>query len=296
MQNSNTDSNSTKEVQVQRIILLEGAANFVVLLAKVVVGITTGSLAIIGDALHSLTDVANNIVAWAIVKHAAKPADKEHPYGHQKFETLAVLGLAVILVVLAFELALHAIQREPSEIGASNWELAVMLSVLVINIGLASWQRMWANRLDSKILKADASHTFSDVLTTLAVIAGWQLSAYGYVWLDQLTAIGVSGIILYLAYELFKSAAPVLLDEYSIDPELLTDLVEDIDGVSSVERVRSRWIGDAPSVDMIIRVPHHLSTHESHQICDQIEQIVESKFEVTDVSIHVEPFLGKGWH
>ena len=107
-----TDS-ARRDLVVRRIILLEGLANFVVLLAKLTVGLSTGSLAVLGDAVHSLTDVANNAVAWGVMKLSSQPADREHPYGHRKFETLAVFGLATLLTVLAVELALHALRREP---------------------------------------------------------------------------------------------------------------------------------------------------------------------------------------
>ncbi|TQV89015.1 cation diffusion facilitator family transporter [Aliikangiella coralliicola] len=282
-------SSEDKDQKVQQIIFVEGSANLLVLIAKAFVGFSTGSLAIIGDAIHSLTDVTNNVVAWSVVKHASKPADKEHPYGHRKFETLAVLGLAVLLLVLAFELVIHAFRRETPEIFSSGWELAIMLFVLIINIVLASWQRMWAKRLDSDILHADASHTFSDVLTTVVVIGGWQLSAMGYVWLDKLCALAIAGFILYLAIQLFKKAAPVLVDEFAIDPELLTKSVAKVEGVYAVSRVRSRWIGNLASVDMIIHVASHLTTEESHKICDEVEIVVEQEFNVTDISIHVEP-------
>jgi cation diffusion facilitator family transporter len=285
-----TNNTLSKEKQVQRIIVIEGIANAIVLAAKTVVGITTGSLAVIGDALHSLTDVANNIVAWTVVKHAAKPADKEHPYGHHKFETLAVLGLAVILVVLGLELALHAIQKEATTVASSSWELAVMLGVLAVNIILATWQRAWAKKLDSDILLADASHTFADVLTTVAVIAGWQLSAMGYVWLDQIAALAVSGMIFYLAYELFKKAAPVLVDEYAVDPDLIIQTVNKLPEVKGCCRVRSRWIGNQATVDMVIHLPYDLTTKDSHEICDQVEAVIEQEFAVSDISIHVEPF------
>ncbi len=287
---SHNDKTTSVQQQVQKVILIEGIANALVLGLKAIVGITTGSLAIVGDALHSLTDVTNNFIAWAVVRHSNKPADKEHPYGHRKFETLAVLGLAILLVILAVELALHAFKREPVEIASSDWELGLMLVVLVINVLLASWQRGWAKRLKSDILHADASHTFADVLTTIVVIVGWQLSAKGYFWLDQLCALGVAGLILYLAFGLFKKAAPVLVDEYAVDPEALTRCVEGIDGVKGVVRVRSRWIGDMASVDLVIFVAHYLTTEESHQICDHVESVIEKEFHVADISIHVEPY------
>ena len=83
-----------RDKDVQRVILIEGLINFLVLIAKLVVGFTTGSLAIVGDAIHSLTDVINNIVAWVVTRISSTPPDREHPYGHRKFETLAVLFLA----------------------------------------------------------------------------------------------------------------------------------------------------------------------------------------------------------
>jgi len=100
------DDKSQRDKQIQRVILIEGSANLIVLIAKLFVGLSTGSLAILADAIHSLTDVANNIVAWIVVRLSSLPADRKHPYGHRKFETLAVFGLAALLTVLAFELGI----------------------------------------------------------------------------------------------------------------------------------------------------------------------------------------------
>jgi len=279
--------------QVKRIIVIEGVANLCVLIAKAIVGFSTGSLAVLGDAIHSLTDFANNIVAWIVTRLSGMPADREHPYGHRKFETLAVFFLASLLVVLAFELGLNAIRKDSTVIVSGGWELGIMLGVLGVNIIVASWQRVWARRLKSDILLADASHTFSDVLVTLAVIAGWQLSAQGYPWLDRVCALGVSGLILYLAYSLFKRAIPTLVDQYAIDPEVLISAVEEIKGVRGVLRVRSRWIGSSPAVDLVITVDPELSTAASHDISHQIESLIENRFHVTDISIHVEPHDGE---
>ncbi|WP_455196520.1 cation diffusion facilitator family transporter [Kaarinaea lacus] len=278
-----------RHAKVQRVILIEGAANLSVLIAKTVVGFSTGSLAILGDALHSLTDLANNVVAWVVIRLSNAPADREHPYGHRKFETLAVFFLASLLVVLAFELGLNAIRKEDTEIASGPLELGIMVGVLVINISIAWWQRRWAKRLKSDILLADASHTFSDVLVTLTVIAGWQLSAIGYLWLDRLCALGVSALILYLAYSLFKRAIPTLVDQYAIDPDVLITTVQEVKGVKDVLRVRSRWVGSSPAVDMVISVDPELTTADSHDISDEVESLIEKRFHITDVSIHVEP-------
>ena len=279
----------SRDRRVKRVILLEGAANLAVLVAKLVVGLTTGSLAVLGDAVHSLTDLANNIVAWTVIRVSALPADREHPYGHRKFETLAVFGLAALLVVLAFELALNAIKGESKPIASSAWELGVMLTVLIINVTVAVWERRWARRLQSDILLADASHTFADVMITLAVIAGWQLSAMGYVWLDRVCALGVAGLVMFLAYQLFKRAIPALVDQFAVDPEQLRQTEMGVPGVREVRRIRSRWAGSEAVVDMIISVDPALNTEQAHAISDQIELQVEQRFQIRDISIHIEP-------
>jgi len=278
-----------RDRRVRRVILVEGSANLLVLILKTIVGLSTGSLAILADAVHSLTDVTNNVIAWFVIHFSSLPADREHPYGHRKFETLAVFVLASILVVLAFELILNAIRKEETEVATSSIELVIMLGVLVINILITIWQHRWAKRLDSDILRADATHTFADVLITSVVIGGWQLSAMGYAWVDRLCAIGVALLVFYLAYSLFRRAVPVLIDQYAIDPQDLSNIIRNVNGVKDVYRIRSRWIGKTCAIDLVISVDPTLSTEESHDITDKIESIIEKSFDTSDISIHVEP-------
>ena len=278
-----------RDRQVLRIILIEGFANLVVLVVKLFVGTLTGSLAVLGDAIHSLTDVINNVVAWFVTRHSVKPADPQHPYGHRKFETIAVFALAALLAILAFELVVHAMTREVTEIATGGVELALMLGVLSTNIIVSTWQRAWAKRLKSDILLADANHTLSDVLITASVIAGWQLSAMGWVWVDRVSALAVAGLIFYLAYGLFKRTLPVLLDERAIEAEELHAAVVGVEGVRAVRRVRSRWIGPARAVDLVIEVDAQLPTAAAHRIADRLESLLAERFDVHDISVHVEP-------
>ncbi len=280
---------ATKDKSVQRIIAIEGVANLLVLGLKTWVGVMTGSLAVLGDALHSLTDVINNVVAWVVIRISAKPPDREHPYGHRKFEGLAVFVLATLLAVLAFELAIRAISRESAEPTMHPSALALMLTVLAINIVVSTWQRYWASRLNSDILLADANHTFADVLTTIVVIFSWQLSARGYPWIDTACALGVAGLVMYLSLSLFRRVAPVLVDEIAIEPEKLAARIKAVPGVRQVRRVRSRWIGQACSVDVVVTVTDSLSVTDSHKIADAIEAVLEADFDVEDVTIHIEP-------
>lgn len=278
-----------RDNKVLQVLLIEGLANLAVLGIKLLVGLATGSLAVLADAVHSLTDVSNNLVAWFVTRHSAKPADSKHPYGHRKFETIAVFALAALLVVFAFELAVRAVTRETAEVASGGLELGLMLVVLAINVAISIWQRRWAKRLGSDILLADANHTLSDVLITSSVIVGWQLSAMGWVWVDRLCALAVAGLIFYLAYGLFKRTLPVLLDERAIDPQALRQAALEVGGVRAVPRVRSRWVGSARAVDLVIEVDAELPTADAHDIADRLENLLAERFDTHDVSIHVEP-------
>ena len=279
------------ERQVLRVILIEGLANLLVLAVKTFVGLSVGSMAILADALHSLTDVANNVIAFIVIRASRQPADRKHPYGHQKFEVLAVFVLATLLAVIAVEVASRAFTRGTAAVADSGLGLYLMIAVLFVNLALSVWQRGWALRLNAPILLADASHTFSDVLITLVVIVGWQLSARGMPWLDSLCAVGVALIILYLAWGLFKRVIPVLVDEQAIEPELVMKAISGVAGVEQVSRVRSRWIGPDRAVDVVVTVAAEMTTVESHDIADRIERLLEKDFQAADITVHVEPQL-----
>lgn len=282
-------SGRQRDRRVQRVILLEGCANAGIMLLKAAVGFTTGSMAILSDAVHSLTDLANNGVAWIVVRWSAQPADSSHPYGHRKFETVAVFLLAMLLTVTAFEVGRSALQRAPTEIVHSEWAIVGMLCVLALNTGLATWEGAQARRLGSDILRADSRHTFADVLTTIVAIGGWQAAARGYAWVDTLAALAVALLILFLAYGLFRRSLPVLVDQASIDPEELEAVALAVPGVVDVRRARSRSYGHRAAVDLVVTVAPHLSTVESHEIATQVERALHTQLPVEGVTVHVEP-------
>lgn len=278
-----------RDRQVRRVIVIEGLANVAVLALKLVVGVSTGSLAVLGDALHSLSDVANNAVAWFVVRISSQPPDRDHPYGHRKFETLAVFVLATLLTVLGIELALGALRREAQPTLGDPWTLPLMLGVLLINMALASWEGAWARRLRSDILGADARHTFADVLTTIVVIVGWQLSARGYPWLDTVCAIAVAAVVLALAFGLFRRAIPILVDSIAVEPETVGDVARAVHGVRRVKTVRSRSTGGSTAIDMVVTVDSRITAAEAHAITEAIEEELRANLSIDDVTIHVEP-------
>ncbi|MFT4746864.1 MAG: cation diffusion facilitator family transporter [Congregibacter sp.] len=285
--------NEGEKMHVRKVLLIEGSVNALITVSKMTVGLMTGSAAVIADAVHSLTDLANNIFAWLAVKVAESPADSSHPYGHQKFEQLAVFALASLLTIVAFEVIVNAVERFGQPVEQSMVGLVILISSLLINIGLTLWERHWAKRLDSEILHADATHTLSDVLTSAVVIIGWQLAARGYYWIDTLFALIVSSIIFYLAFKLFQRAIPVLVDQSRYPPEELKAAVNDIPAVITVGNIRSRDTGKGQVADVTVTVSASLSTLESHQIADKIESVLADKFDIQDVVVHIEPDVGQ---
>lgn len=282
-------NNPQRDREIRRVLFIEGLANLCVLLAKLAVGITTNSTAILGDALHSLTDLANNGIALVAARISASPPDAEHPYGHRKFETLAVFLLASLLSAMAIEIIIRALSRIGQPIEHSQWGLVVMGGVLVINTALTSWERYWANRLDSDLLRADTRHTAGDVLTTIAIILGWQFAARGYLWLDTVLALVVAGLIFYLAYGLYRRAIPILVDQEASNTYELRVAVRALPGVQNVKRIRSRYTGSGTVADLVITVDPGLSTEESHRIADDVEDLLAQRFGIIDTSVHIEP-------
>jgi len=286
------DSQQSRDRRVRRVIVIEGIANVAVLVGKLAVGIATGSTAVLGDAVHSFADLSNNAVALFALHFAVEPPDRDHPYGHRKFETLAVFALAVLLAVLAVELALHSLERGEHVVERPEWGLVVMIAVLAVNVGVAAWEGMWARRLDSDLLLADARHTLSDVLVTTSVIAGWQFAALGHLWLDTATTLAVAGLILYLAFGLFRRAVPILVDQSAADPDEIREAVATVAGVRSTRRVRSRGRGRDGRLEVVVTVDPALPTSASHRIADEVERVLEERFDAADVTVHVEPDPG----
>lgn len=276
-------------MQVTRVLVIEGLVNFVMALLKLVVGLLTQSTAIMADAAHSMTDIANNVLAYFAIRTAQKPADHDHPYGHQKYETLGVFILATSLAIVAFEIFWHAIERFGEPVEQSGVGLALLLGVIIANIALTIWEHHWARRLDSTILHADAKHTLSDVLTSLAAIVGWQMAARGWPWLDTLFAVMMSLVVFYFAFKLFKQAIPILVDATDLDAPAVRAAVLALPQVHSVRRFRSRTDGKQLTADIIISVNSQLSTGESHEIADSVELLLKTKFGIAETLVHIEP-------
>jgi cation diffusion facilitator family transporter len=227
--------------------------------AKLVVGIAIGSLALISEALHSSVDLVATIITWAVVRVSDQPADAEHHYGHGKFESLSALGVTALLYVLAGGILVEAYGRLRE--GAPPPTIsAIPFVVLLIDIAVNYWRAHALHRAaratKSQALAADALHFASDVLGSLAVIAGLGLAALGFRWGDSAAAIAVAIMIAALGLRMARATVETLLDRA---PEGVAEKAESairaVPGVVDVERLRVRMVGATTFIDTIAKVP-----------------------------------------
>lgn len=196
--------------------------NVFVLIMKFVVGFYSGSLAIISDAVHSTTDSLNNVVGIAVLKHSNQPPDKDHPYGHGKFETLAAFAIVVFLAIAFFEIVKSAIERlvTPIELPVFSSVVVITLVVtLLINIFVWQYERRKGLELNSDLLLADSSHTGSDILITLSVLFPQLFIAKGLLIVDPIVAFIIAALIAKAAREIILNTVPILVDEVWLKEE-----------------------------------------------------------------------------
>ncbi|MBD1917689.1 MULTISPECIES: cation diffusion facilitator family transporter [Cyanophyceae] len=277
---------------VQRVLLITLALNLAVVVLKATVGSMTGSLSLLADALHSVTDSANNVLGLATNRLANPRPDRDHPYGHQKFEAIGALGIAAFLGIACFEILKSAVERMISggnPVTMSATALWIMLLVLGINIFVATYERRVGLALNSKILVADAYHTMSDIWTTIVVIAGligvWQ----GFTWLDVALAFPVALLVFKSGWTVLRDNLPWLVDEMAIAPEAIHKQVMQVPGVINCHSIASRGLlGRQVFIDMHL-VVQPTDLRAAHTVTEAVEARLEELYGPTRATIHLEP-------
>src|SRR5215470_17717151 len=262
-------------------------------LAKLVVGIAIGSLALISEALHSSVDLVATIITWAVVRVSDLPADDEHHYGHGKFESLSALGVTALLYLLAGGIFVEAYSRlregtPPPTISA------VPFIVLVIDIAVNLWRaralQRTARETRSQALAADALHFASDVLGSFAVIAGLILAGLGFWWGDAAAAIAVAVMIGFLGLKMTRATVETLLDRA---PEGATEKAEAairaLPGVVDVERTRVRMVGPTYFIDTIVKVPRTYPIDRVEEIKRKAQAAVRDALGDADLTFAAVP-------
>ena len=278
--------------EVRRVLAPILFLNLGVALAKIIYGQVRGSVSILSDGFHSLTDAASNVVALIGLQLAQKPPDANHPYGHRKFETLAAGGIALFLLIVVVEVAQTAILRFRSG-GAPTVTVAsfgIMLVTLAINIAVVRAERNAARRLTSELLLADARHTQSDVLTSVAVIAALAGSAHGYPILDPLAGLVIVGFIGYAGFDIARDAAKILSDQIVISEEDVRRVVQSVPQVLGCHHIRSRGSADHVFLDLHVWLDGQTPLKEAHSVSHNVkDRLMERYPQIADAIIHIEP-------
>ena len=294
--------NSMKDnrAQVRQVLGVTLLLNLFVMSLKAIIGFTTGSLSLQADALHSVTDSANNVLGLVANSFSSPKPDREHPYGHHKFEAMGALGIASFLGVACFEIIQSAISRllspEEISIAVSIPELGILLLVLGVNVFVALYERQVGKKIGSSILIADAKHTMSDIWVTLLVLAGligvWQANIHQInqlKWLDVILAFPVAILVFRSGWEVLQDNLPWLVDEIAIAPEAIYQIVMSVPGVIDCHDIASRGvIGKQVFVEMHLIV-EATDVVEAHDITEEVEKRLQENYSPIRVLIHVEP-------
>ncbi len=285
--------------QIRKVLLITLGLNLLVMIIKVVLGWMSGSLSLLADALHSVTDSANNILGLIANQFASPQPDREHPYGHQKYDAVGALGVAAFLGVACFEILSHGIERlfaDTEPVNITPTELWILLIVLGINIFVTYYERRVGQRLGSAVLIADAKHTMSDVWITITVLAGligiWQ----GNVWnlpqlqiLDVILAFPVALFVFRSGWEVLQDNLPWLVDRMAIAPETIKSIVMSVPGVVNCHDIASRGvIGRQVFIEMHM-VVDAIDVETAHKITEAVEAELKKQFTPARILIHVEP-------
>jgi cation diffusion facilitator family transporter len=276
-----------------RVAAISIVASASMALAKFVVGIVIGSLALITEALHSAVDVVATVVTWMVVRVSDRPADNEHHYGHGKLESLSALGVIAMLYVLAGGVLVESYSRLREAAPAPVLSVVPFL-VLLVDIAVNFWRARALHRAahatHSQALAADALHFASDVLGSIAVIIGLTLSGLGFWWGDAGAAIAVAVMIAALGLRLARSTVETLLDRAPEGAaEKAQTAIRSVPGVVDIERLRVRVVGPTHFVDATVQVPRTYPIDRVAEIKRKAQAAVAARLGDADVTFTAVP-------
>ncbi|PXW88237.1 cation diffusion facilitator family transporter [Nitrosomonas sp. Nm84] len=280
---------------VRKVTLVGSVLDFMLGVAKIVVGWFANSQALIADGIHSLSDLLTDFMVLYAAKHSHRAADETHPYGHGRIETLATVSLGVVLVIVAIGIATSSIQRLNDPGVLLDFSILALLVALVSVVSkewIYHYTMAAARRLRSDMLMANAWHSRSDAFSSIVVLIGIAGVMLGYPYLDAIAAVVVAAMIAKIGFGLVRSSTRELIDT-ALDPDKVNAIREHIytvSGVRSIHTLRTRKSAGDAFVDVHIQVDPRLSVSEGHQIGDAVRRcLMEHVDEVTDVTVHIDP-------
>ena len=296
-----TMTNQEREKGIYKVTLIGSFANVVLLVFKFVAGFLGNSAAMLADAVHSLSDFVTDIIVLLFVKISSKPEDKEHKYGHGKYETLATVVIGIMLFIIGLGIlyngAKDVISVINGEVLPSPGILALVAALfsIVVKEGLYHYSIIKGKSLDSPAVIANAWHHRSDALSSIGTAIGiGGAIVLGEKWsvLDPIAAIVVSFFITKVAYSLTKNGVDDLL-ERSLPQEVEDEIIKTIlsfDKVSEPHHLRTRRIGNKYAINVHIRMDGNTLLYEAHNTATAIERRLREKYgNDTYVNIHMEP-------
>jgi cation diffusion facilitator family transporter len=279
---------------IQRTLAIILALNLVVVGVKLIVGLQTGSLTVIGATLESALDAFNNVLGIIVVGLAARGPDDDHPYGHDKFETLGAIAIVGFLSISCFELIRGGVARliAPEPLNApSQLELALLAATAAVNVIVVAYERRRGTELRSPLLIADAAHTTGDLFVTALAFGSLLAVQAGMTWADPVLAIVVAMAIAWSGWQILRVTIPVLVDARGADAERIGAAAAAVTGVRAATRVRSRTNSSGLIfAEVTITVAGGESVTAAHVVADAVEASVRAALGGTaDVVVHIEP-------
>lgn len=272
-------------------------SNVILSALKIITGVLSGSLSIISEAIHSLSDLLASLLTFFSVVKSSKPADYDHPYGHGKYEDMAGF-IEGLLIIFASIFIIYEATKKIIFGAAVDTEtflgIVVMFVAVVLNIVVSSLLFKVAKESNSISLYADAEHLRTDIYSSFGVLVGLILiKATGYAILDPIIAIIVAIIIFKAGYTIFKKAGGNLLDQ-ALPDENIDKIKEIINSYANCvtlkeNSLKARQVGPNKDIDMILQFDRYTTICDCHQICDEIEKKIQSLYPDCSISIHSEP-------
>lgn len=285
---------NTNYKKVKQVLLIILFANLGVALLKIIIGNSIKSASMTADGFHSISDGTSNIVGLIGIALASKPIDKEHPYGHNKFEVISGLFIGGMLLFLGFKIIIDAVTRfkNPVTPTITMVSLIVLIVTLLINVLVCTYEYRIGKKLNSYILVSDSLHTKSDIFVSIGVLmtlVGVKLGLPAII--DPIASLVVAGFILHASYEVFKSTIDVLVDTAIIDEDDIREVLKEFKTINSVHKIRSRGSESNVHIDMHIMVDPNLTVEDSHVLNHDIEDLIQEKINKSaQVIVHTEPY------
>lgn len=293
MQNKVRITEKERYRQSKKVTIVGMVVNTLLAIVKMVIGFFGRSPALFADGVHSLSDLLSDVMVLVAAKYASKEEDEDHPYGHERIETLATMVLAAVLIAIGLSIGYHAVSGWITgnyEV-PDQWTIYAAVFSIVANEWLFRYTMIVANRVNSDLLRANAWHSRSDMWSSVIVLIGLIGAMIGFPWMDAIAAIIVCFMIVKMGVKWGYRSINELIDE-GVNPELLTEMnqiIASTEGVISHHALRTRKMAGKILVDVHILVEQHITASEGHYVGERVRGGLAKKIDdIKDIIVHID--------